>query len=196
MTSTISSGPAGQGRSSTPTGARLACSGVTVRFGGLVALDAVDLEVPAAEIVGLVGPNGAGKSTLFAVLSGLLRPAQGTVVMAGEDVTAARPQARAARGLARTFQHPELFPGLTVRDHLVLAHRVRHARRRVWSDLVAVGSLRRAEGAERRSVDDLIQLLGLGPVAERAGGGTAARNRPARRTRPRTCHVAHGVAAR
>jgi branched-chain amino acid transport system ATP-binding protein len=151
--------------------ARLACSGVTVRFGGLVALDAVDLVVPAGEIVGLVGPNGAGKSTLFAVLSGLLRPARGEVVMAGENVTGARPQALAARGLARTFQHPELFPGLTVRDHLVLAHRVRHARRRIWSDLVAFGSLRRTDEAERRSVDDLVQVLGLGPVAEHPAAG-------------------------
>jgi ABC-type branched-subunit amino acid transport system ATPase component len=153
------------------TEARLACTGITVRFGGLVALDAVDLAVPAGQIVGLVGPNGAGKSTLFAVLSGLLRPARGQVVMAGDDVTSARPQARAALGLARTFQHPELFPGLTVRDHLVLAHRVRHARRRIWSDLVAVGSLRRADADERRSVDALVELLGLGSVAERSAAG-------------------------
>lgn len=150
---------------------RLACSGVTVRFGGLVALDAVDVAVPRAEIVGLVGPNGAGKSTLFAVLSGLLTPDHGRVTMAGEDVTGARPQARAARGLARTFQHPELFPGLTVRDHLVLAHRVRHTRRRVWADLIALGSLRPADKAERRSIDELIQLLGLGPIADRMAAG-------------------------
>ena len=150
---------------------RLECSGITVRFGGLVALDAVDVAVPAGEIVGLVGPNGAGKSTLFAVLSGLLRPARGQVLLSGEDVTAARPQVRAARGLARTFQHPELFPGLTVRDHLVLAYRVRHARRRIWSDLVAVGSLRPTDAEERRNVDGLVELLGLGPVAEHPAAG-------------------------
>lgn len=157
--------------SSPPVEASLECSGVTVRFGGLVALDAVDLVVPKAGIVGLVGPNGAGKSTLFAVLSGLLPPDHGRVSMAGEDVTGARPQARAERGLARTFQHPELFPGLTIREHLVLAHRVRHSRRRVWADLLAMGGLRPAENAERRGVDDLIELLGLAPIADRMAAG-------------------------
>src|SRR5438874_10424023 len=130
--------------------ARLACAGITVYFGGLAAVKGVDLAVPPAAIVGLVGPNGAGKSTLFAVLSGLLRPSRGTVLLDGEDVTRARPQRRAARGLARTFQHPELFGDLTVRDHLVIAYRVKHARQRVWSDLFTMGSLRPAEPDERR----------------------------------------------
>jgi branched-chain amino acid transport system ATP-binding protein len=150
---------------------RLDCSGVTVRFGGLVALSQVDLEVPPDSIVGLVGPNGAGKSTLFSVLSGLLRPNEGTVRIRGADVTAARPQARAARGLARTFQHPELFAGLTVREHLQLAHRVRHSPRRVWSDMFTMGSLRSATSEEETAVAALIELLGLGPVADRAALG-------------------------
>jgi ABC-type branched-subunit amino acid transport system ATPase component len=151
--------------------ARLASHGITVRFGGLVAVDAVDLSVAPGQIVGLVGPNGAGKSTLFGVLSGLIRPERGEVVLDGKDVTAARPQARAALGLARTFQHPELFPGLSVRDHLVLAHRVRHQRRRIWSDLVALGSLRRSDATEASAVDGLTDLLGLGAVADRAAAG-------------------------
>jgi branched-chain amino acid transport system ATP-binding protein len=146
---------------------RLSCSGVTVRFGGLVALDDVDVAVPASSIVGLVGPNGAGKSTLFGVLSGLLRPTRGHVFLDGEDVTDARPQIRATRGLARTFQHPELFAGITVRDHLVLAHRVRNARSRVWSDLFTMGSLRPTEKVETARVDELIDLLGLESVATR-----------------------------
>ena len=150
---------------------RLACEGVTVLFGGLAAIDDVSLAVPPAEIVGLVGPNGAGKSTLFGVLSGLLRPVRGTVTLDGTDVTHARPQVRAAHGLARTFQHPELFTGLTVREHLVLAYRVKHARRRTWSDLFTLGSLRRSDPAERSAVDELIELLGLGPVAMRSALG-------------------------
>lgn len=151
--------------------ARIGCEGVTVRFGGLVALHDVGLRVEPGEIVGLVGPNGAGKSTLFAVLSGLLHPARGRVWLDGADVTSAGPQARAHRGLARTFQHPEIFVGLSVRDHLVLACRARHARRRVWSDLVALGSLRAPEPAETDTVDGLIDLLGLGPVAARPAHG-------------------------
>ena len=99
----------------------LAATGVTVSFGGIRALSNVDLEVPARSLVGLVGPNGAGKSTAFAVLSGLLRPNAGRVHLAGVDVTTATPQARARRGMARTFQQPELFAGLSVREHVVLA---------------------------------------------------------------------------
>jgi branched-chain amino acid transport system ATP-binding protein len=147
------------------TESRLSCDGVTVRFGGIVALNDVGIDVPPGTVVGLVGPNGAGKSTLFAVLSGLLRPTRGRVEMEGEDITGRSPQARAERGLARTFQHPELFTGLTVREHLVLAHRVRHARRRVWADLFTLGSLRRPDTAERQAVDGLLELLGLNPIA-------------------------------
>jgi ABC-type branched-subunit amino acid transport system ATPase component len=146
--------------------ARLACVGVTVRFGGLVAVHDVDLEVPPGAIVGLVGPNGAGKSTLFGVLSGLIRPWHGKVLLDGEDVTRTSPQVRAARGLARTFQHPELFTGLSVRDHLVLARRAKRSKSRIWADLFTMGSLRPADTMERADVDELIELLGLGSVAE------------------------------
>jgi ABC-type branched-subunit amino acid transport system ATPase component len=150
---------------------RLACEGVTVRFGGLVAVNDVDLAVPAATIVGLVGPNGAGKSTLFSVMSGLLRPTRGKVLLEGQDVTHTRPQIRAGMGLARTFQHPELFTGLTVREHLVIAYRVKHAKRRIWSDLFTMGSLHPAKADETEHVDGLIDVLGLGPVANRPALG-------------------------
>ena len=149
----------------------LTATGVTVRFGGLVAVSEVSVSVPPAGIVGLVGPNGAGKSTLFAVLSGILAPTRGRVFLNGEDVTSTTPQHRADLGLARTFQHPELFSGLTVRDHLVIAHRARHARSRVWSDLFNAGSVRRPRPAETEEVDGLIEMLGLAPVASRPAAG-------------------------
>jgi branched-chain amino acid transport system ATP-binding protein len=145
---------------------RLECRGVTVRFGGLVAVRDVDVDVPAGVIVGLVGPNGAGKSTLFGVVSGLLRSTSGRVILEGEDVTGARPQIRAARGLARTFQHPEIFGGLTVRQHLTLAYRVRNAKSRVWSDLFTMGALRPVAADEKSRVDELIGLLGLESIAD------------------------------
>jgi ABC-type branched-subunit amino acid transport system ATPase component len=150
---------------------RLECVGVTVRFGGLVAVREVSVAVPPASIVGLVGPNGAGKSTLFGVLSGLLRPSQGRVLLDGQDITDARPQLRAARGLARTFQHPELFFGMTIRDHLVIAHRAKHTKRRVLTDVFTMGSLRPAGRSEQQTVDDLLDLLGLTPVADRSAVG-------------------------
>ena len=151
--------------------ARLSCTGISVRFGGLMAVNDVDVAVPPASIVGLVGPNGAGKSTLFGVLSGLLRPTSGRVFFQGEDITDSSPQQRAGLGLARTFQHPELFVGLTVRDHLVLAHRVRHEKSRVWSDLFTFGSLRGAGPSEDDTVDGLLELLGLSSLADRPALG-------------------------
>jgi branched-chain amino acid transport system ATP-binding protein len=150
---------------------RLEARGVTVRFGGLVALKDVDLQVPAESIVGLVGPNGAGKSTLFAVLSGLLKPTAGTVLMGGDDVTRSTPQKRAGRGLARTFQHPELFSALTVREHVALAYRMRHARSRLWTDLVTGRGFLKAPREEEDRVDGLIEALALTEIAHRPAAG-------------------------
>ena len=150
---------------------RLECVGVTVRFGGLVAVREVSLKLPPASIVGLVGPNGAGKSTLFAVLSGLLRPTSGRVLLDGEDITDTRPQVRAAQGLARTFQHPELFVGMSIRDHLVIAYRAKHAKGRILSDVFTMGSLRPAPKAETEAIDELIELLGLAGIAHRSAVG-------------------------
>ena len=150
---------------------RLQARGVTVRFGGLVALKDVDLEVPSQSIVGLVGPNGAGKSTLFAVLSGLLKPTAGSVLMSGDDVTRTSPQKRAGRGLARTFQHPELFSSLTVREHVVLAYRMRHAKSRIWTDLITGRGFFRPPGEETDRVDGLIDALSLRDIAHQPAAG-------------------------
>ena len=143
----------------------LEARGVTVRFGGLTALADVSLTVPPHSIVGLVGPNGAGKTTLFGVLSGILNPTHGSVVLQGNDVTHASPQNRARAGLARTFQRTELFADLTVREHLVLADRSRHARPRLWADLLGRSTGDRA--AEQARVGQLLDALGLVPVADR-----------------------------
>ena len=148
----------------------LAATDITVRFGGLLALSGVSLEVPPGSIVGLVGPNGAGKSTLFAVLSGLLRPATGRVFLRGADITGASPQLRARQGMARTFQQPELFMGLTVREHVVLAHRIRFARHRLWRDMVDPRSLLPPSRAETERVDGLLELLDLTHVARASVG--------------------------
>lgn len=139
---------------------------VTVRFGGLVALNGVNLSVPPSSLVGLVGPNGAGKSTLFGVCSGLLKPNRGTVLLDGHDVTGASAQTRAHLGLARTFQQPELFMGLTVREHLTLAYRARNARRRLWSDMFLAGGFRRSGSDERDRVDAMLKVLSLKSIAD------------------------------
>jgi branched-chain amino acid transport system ATP-binding protein len=142
---------------------------VTVRFGGHLALDRVGMQADAGRVTGLIGPNGAGKTTLFNVVTGLLTPQQGRVLVAGRDVTRLAPYRRARRGLARTFQRLELFGLLTVRENVELAASVgggrrgaRHAaggRRRV-RDADAAGGRRRV-----RDADAALDLAGLRDVA-------------------------------
>src|SRR4051794_26388479 len=108
--------------------ALLEARGITKRFAGIAALTDVSLTVDRGEVVALIGPNGAGKSTLFDCMAGVLRPDAGVVRFDGRDLGRMRPYQRARLGLARTFQQIELFPGLTVLDHLVVA--VRSERRR------------------------------------------------------------------
>ncbi len=95
--------------------------GVSKRFGSIRALDGVSLSVEQGETVAIIGPNGAGKSTLFALVSGELRPSEGTIMLAGHDVRRLSPERRARRGLGRTFQSARLFAGLTVRENVELA---------------------------------------------------------------------------
>ena len=146
-------------------------SGVTVKYGGLTAVNNVDMRVQAGQIVGLIGPNGAGKSTLFAVLSGLRAPDGGRVFINGWDVTRLSPQKRAARGMARTFQHPELFLGLTVREHVTLAYRIARTPRRIWTDMVTGGGFRKAPAVETQRVDMIIQGLNLTEIQYRPAMG-------------------------
>jgi branched-chain amino acid transport system ATP-binding protein len=146
-------------------GPALVATGVTVRFGGLMALADVSLEVEPGSIAGLVGPNGAGKSTLLGVLSGLIRANAGRVSLCGHDVTNASPRARARLGLARTFQQPELFVGLTVSEHLVLAHRARVAPQRLWRDMFDPRSLFPPSKEETERIDAILEMLRLTRVA-------------------------------
>jgi branched-chain amino acid transport system ATP-binding protein len=142
---------------------------VSVNFRGLKALQQVDIQVPQGAIVGLVGPNGAGKSTLLGVLSGDVVARAGNVSLAGKDVSGLGPEARVRHGLARTFQLPELFDELTVREHLTLARRLAQAPSRSWSDPLTGRFLRR-DAAEDEEVDALLDSLGLTPVAGTPAG--------------------------
>ena len=96
---------------------------VTKRFGGLTAVDHVDLAVAEGEIVGLIGPNGAGKSTLFDCVTGATTPDEGRVWLRGQDVTAWREDRIARAGLLRTFQHTRIYEGMTVEENVLVSAR-------------------------------------------------------------------------
>lgn len=149
---------------------RLQAEGVTVRFGGVVALADVAISVPANTIVGLVGPNGAGKSTLLGVLSGTTG-GSGRITLDGVDITSMHADARARAGLARTFQHPEVFGELTVREQVALAYRLRHEAGRMRGDLLSGRGRLSASNEEERTVTEILELLGLEAVGNRPGIG-------------------------
>jgi branched-chain amino acid transport system ATP-binding protein len=142
---------------------------ISVNFRGLKALQSVDIGVPEGAIVGLVGPNGAGKSTLLGVLSGDVRAQHGVVRLGGKDVSALAPETRVRRGLARTFQLPQLFDELTVREHLTLPRRLAQAPSREWSDPLTGRFLHR-DVPEEQEVDALLASLGLESVADTLAG--------------------------
>ncbi|MEY2566698.1 MAG: hypothetical protein QOE35_1227 [Actinomycetota bacterium] len=140
------------------------------RFGGVVAVDDVSLDVRAGEILGLIGPNGAGKTTLFELIGGFTRADAGRVVYAGRDVSGLGPEARARLGLVRSFQDAALFPTMTVHECVMVAlERVEPTR-----FLRCVVGLEGA-GAKSARADALVDLMGLGtfrdaPVAELSTG--------------------------
>ena len=110
---------------------------LTVRYGGLVAVDGLSLRAPLGRITGLIGPNGAGKTTTFNACSGLVRPTRGRILLHGHDVTRAGAAARARRGLGRTFQKSELWPSLTVEENIALGREAAMAGGNVFHQLTA-----------------------------------------------------------
>jgi branched-chain amino acid transport system ATP-binding protein len=142
--------------------AALQATDIRKTFSGIVALDDLDLTVEEGERVGLIGPNGAGKTTFFNCVLGTLRPDSGRVELFGEDVSHLRVHRRAQRGIGRTFQRIELFAELSVREHLLIAERVRRGDGRLWKDLIGRGKPR---SDEIDRCDEVLALLGLADVA-------------------------------
>ena len=132
--------------------------GVSKRFGGVLALHDVSIDVAEGEAVGLVGPNGAGKTTFFNCLLGLLQPDSGRISFEGTDLTRLAVHRRARLGIGRTFQRVELFGGLTVGEHLLIAARARDGRGGLVSDLLGRG---RPRAEEQRQVAAVLELVGL-----------------------------------
>ncbi|HEV3135999.1 MAG TPA: ABC transporter ATP-binding protein [Acidimicrobiia bacterium] len=142
----------------------LEATAVCKRFSGITALQDVTLTVEPGEPVGLIGPNGAGKTTFFNCLLGLLRADNGRVVFNGRDITRMAVYKRARLGFGRTFQRIELFSGMTVRDHLLVAERARLGTGRFWKDVL---NLAGPTKDENRRADHTLELLGLMDVADK-----------------------------
>jgi branched-chain amino acid transport system ATP-binding protein len=137
---------------------------LTRRFGGLVAVDHVTMRVEPGEVRAVIGPNGAGKSTLFNLITGVLKPSQGSVRFAGESVTGLPAPRICQRGIARTFQLTALFPKMTARENVRLAAQAREPR--CWQ-FYSGGAV--FESAGRRA-DAALERLGLAAIADRPAG--------------------------
>ncbi|WP_069886213.1 ABC transporter ATP-binding protein [Streptomyces luteocolor] len=148
----------------------LEAAGVGVRFGGVRALDGVDLTVRAGEVCGLIGPNGAGKTTLFDVLSGIRGPDAGRVLLDGADVTRRSPVWRARHGMRRTFQRQQLFSQLTVADNLVVAQEWRGGGGGFAADLLAAPTRRAPEAERRARAAAVLRECGLDALAGQYAG--------------------------
>ncbi len=143
----------------------LTVEGLTVRFGGHLAVSSVDLEVPAGRISGLIGPNGAGKTTTFNAICGVISPSSGRVRLGDRDISKLGTHQRARLGVGRTFQRLEVFSSLSVRDNVQVGLEIR----RSWSRRRAPASQFLAAGADLsgpEEVELILDRLDLGAVAD------------------------------
>src|SRR6202161_2603679 len=145
-------------------GSVLEVRGVTVRFGGLTALDAVSLAVPPRHVVGVIGPNGAGKTTLLNVLCGFIRPQAGEVLIEGRGYQHLRPHQLAGLGIARTLQGVGLFERLSAIENVMIGANCR-ATAGFWSALLGLPRSGRDERALRAEAQQTLDRVGAAAVA-------------------------------
>ena len=167
MTATSVHGQPAPARADEP---MLSLSHITVRFGGITALDDLSFDAQRGEVLGIIGPNGAGKTTLFDVVSGVRAPNEGRVQLDGRDITSSSSTARARAGLRRTFQRVQAFGWLTVEDNVLAALEWRGGGGGFAADLVYSPTRRRRERERRQRVDDVLERCGLTPVRRELAG--------------------------
>jgi branched-chain amino acid transport system ATP-binding protein len=139
---------------------------LSIRFGGIVAIDSLTLGVESGQICSIIGPNGAGKTTFLNCITGVYRPTSGSIHFDGTDLRSVRPHALAPMGIARTFQNLALFPGMTVLDNVLTG---RHATTRggFVSAALRLPAVRRSEREARAFAESLLGQLGLADDADR-----------------------------
>ena len=134
---------------------------ISVRFGGVSAVNKVSIEAHAGKVLGLIGPNGAGKTTLFDALSGIRPPTEGRVFYEGVDITKRSPTWRSRHGIRRTFQRQQMFGWLTVEENVLVALEWRGGGGGLMADLVALPTRKKREKARRAESDEVLELCGL-----------------------------------
>jgi branched-chain amino acid transport system ATP-binding protein len=141
----------------------LTISGLSKRFGGLVAVNDVSFTVQEEEILSVIGPNGAGKSTLFKLIASFLKPTSGEVLFKSERISGLAPHIVARKGVVRTFQETMIFKGMTVRDNVIIAHHLR-SQASLAGFYLGSATAKRDEQEFARSADEILDFLGLGAI--------------------------------
>jgi branched-chain amino acid transport system ATP-binding protein len=145
---------------------------LAITFGGVRAIDGVNISVPAGQVFSIIGPNGSGKTTLFNLISGLYLPNDGSIRLAGEVVTGLAPYQLARRGLSRTFQNLQIFSRMSALDN-VMVGRHRHERTGTLADLLHLPSVARQNKATREAARAALARVGLADFGERPAGSLA-----------------------
>ena len=147
----------------------LLVEGLTKNFGGLAAVNAVDMSIQPGELVGLIGPNGAGKTTFFNLLTGYIVPSAGRVSFEGRNLTGKKPHYVAARGVVRSFQQDNVFADFTVLDNLRLAAHL-NSGINFWQTVLHTPGSRRRESAIRERSEEILELVGIQRLAKVTAG--------------------------
>jgi branched-chain amino acid transport system ATP-binding protein len=150
----------------------LSLNGITRRFGGLIAVDGVDLAVAKGGVTAVIGPNGAGKTTLFNIISGFQAPNAGRIVFDGIDITGHPPEAIAAAGVVRTFQLVQLFQNLSVLENVKVGSHL-HTTGGLWSAVLRLPRTRAAERALDARARELLAFVGLDAAADEEANALA-----------------------
>jgi branched-chain amino acid transport system ATP-binding protein len=141
---------------------------VEMHFGGVRALDGVDLTVNRGEVVGLIGPNGSGKTTMLNVLTHYLRPSAGRVTLDGRDITSGTVQEMAGHGVGRTYQTPRLFSSMTVLQNVAVAVEFLRRKPSFWRGLSGLDRLR--SGTVIKEAEELLRVVGAADLSDRVAG--------------------------
>lgn len=140
----------------------------TIRFGGLCAVNELDMSVKRGEIFGLIGPNGAGKTTIFNLLTGVYQPTSGAIYFDGQRIDGLRPYQIAGRGVSRTFQNIRLFPSMTVLENVMTACHI-HVGQKLFDAVLRTPRFARDEKQHRDYCFELLEIFDLARVSDEGG---------------------------